>query len=167
MCAAALHVFITAITIVEGVPLFAASKASRRKQQSSLHQEQVCHGKGDKNGSVDMQVPDGKPPLKKLKAPSMSRHDVHLNGKPAVVVEVDDEVSAALPALRHTSLGQPSHVCLLHCHDDHVPEQEASMAPSNASTNSANRGAEPTLTRPSPFGDDYIVGIITIEARFI
>ena len=44
-----------------------------------------------------------------------------------------------------------------------VNAQDASVAPSNASTNSANRGAEATLARPSPFTDDNIVGIITIE----
>jgi len=125
----------------------------------------VCIGARVDDGFVNMQVPDGKVPQKKLKAPSMSRHGIHLHGKPDVVVEADEEVSAAIPALFQVVIGRVD-TCLLHCHDDHMPGQEANMAPSNASTNSANRGAEGTLTRTSPFGgDDYIVGIITIEVR--
>ena len=42
-----------------------------------------------------LQIPDGKAPQKKLKAPSMSQRNLHMNGKPEVVVEADEEVMAA------------------------------------------------------------------------
>ena len=38
------------------------------------------------------QIPDGKAPQKKLKAPSMSQRSMHMNGKPEVVIEADEEV---------------------------------------------------------------------------
>jgi len=122
---------------------------------------EACVGMRVDGGFVNVQVPDGKVPQKKLKAPSMSRHHgIHLNSKPDVVVEADEEVSCRSPVISRVNASS------LPCHDDRMPGQEANIAPSNASTNSANRGAEGTLTRTSPFaGDDYIVGIITIEVR--
>ena len=113
-----------------------------------------------------VQVPDVKAPQKKLKAPSMSQRGLHLNGKPDVVVEDNEEVNHLTAyAVCPYAISIILRFCL-QCFETAVSAQEASIAPSNASTNSANRGAEATLTRPSPIGDvgdDNIVGIITIE----